>query len=132
MNLRPKIIISVTGVIIFLILLSLAQEMNRRWQVEREVARLDEEVHNLQKNVIELDNLNQYFRTDDYQERLAREKLNFRAPGENVVLIPEEELDPEAEQAAGEQEQATPASIPLRWWDVFFVSPDGAHGANLL
>lgn len=130
MNLRPKIIISVTLVIVFLILLSLAQEMNRRWQIEREVALLDEEVSNLQKSVIELENLNQYFRTDDYQERLAREKLNYRAPGENVVLIPEEELTtPEAESLPqAESEQSV--SIPMRWWQIFFVNPEGARGVN--
>ena len=120
MNLRPKLIIGVTIVIVFLILLSLVQEMNRRWQVQREVQRLEEEVAGIQKEVVELDNLNTYFRTEDYQERLAREKLNYRAPGEQVVLIPEED----ATQTENELPQATAdvsISTPMRWWRIFFV-----------
>lgn len=120
MNLRPKLIIGVTVVIVFLILLSLVQEMNRRWQVQREVQRLEEEVAEIQKNVVELDNLNTYFRTEDYQERLAREKLNYRAPGEQVVLIPEEDLS-QTEEALPQAEDDTQISIPMRWWRIFFV-----------
>lgn len=120
MNLRPKLIIGVTVVIAFLILLSLVQEMNRRWQVQREVQRLEEEVAEIQKDVIELDNLNTYFRTEDYQERLAREKLNYRAPGEQVVLIPEEDLSQSAEELPQETSDVT-ISIPMRWWRIFFV-----------
>jgi len=68
--------------------------------------------------VIELENLNQYFRTDSYQERLAREKLNYRAPGEQVVLIPSE-AQPALESAATEPVGAT---TPLEeWWQVLFV-----------
>jgi cell division protein FtsB len=115
-------IIGVTVFIILLILLSLAQEMNRRWQVQREVQRLEQQVRDLQTNVVELENLNQYFRTEDFQERLAREKLNFRAVGEQVVLIPDEELttDDRSRQSA---QPASSLAIPLRWWHIFFVDP---------
>jgi cell division protein FtsB len=120
MNVRPKIILGVTAVIILLILFSLAQEMNRRWQVQQQAARLDQEARQLHKNVIELEHLNQYFRTDDYQERLAREKLNFKAPGEHVVLIPEEDIA-HTEYLPQEEESLVSLSVPLRWWHMFFV-----------
>lgn len=117
--LRPKIVVSVAGVIIVLLLISLAQEMNRRLQVQREVQKLQQDVHGLERNVIGLENLNQYFRTDAYQERLAREKLNYQAPGEKVVLIPEEQ------QTDRSPEMAEPTddhiSIPEGWWRAFFV-----------
>ncbi len=120
MNLRPNIIIGVTAVIVLFIMLSLAQEMNRRWQVQKEVARLEGEVRELANSVVELDNLNQYFRTDDFQERLAREKLNYRAPGEEVVLIPEQELNPVNEETPDLERGDLPSSLPLRWWNQFF------------
>jgi len=120
MNLKPNIIIGATLIVVLLILLSLAQEMNRRWQVQKEVARLEEDVRELSSNVVELENLNQYFRTDDYQERLAREKLNYRAPGEEVVLIPENELGVTDEELEIGTEAEQPASLPVRWWNVFF------------
>ncbi len=98
---------------------SLAQEMNRRLQVQHEVQKLQREVQDMQRTVISLENLNQYFRTDDYQERLAREKLNYQAPGEKVVLIPD--------GAFAKPETTTPTkaaaimSTPERWWRAFFV-----------
>ncbi len=105
---------------IVFILVSLAQEMNRRLQVQREVAKLQQEVHDLEKTIVEMENLNQYFDTDDFQERMAREKLNYRAAGETVVLITEEKgadepREPESQIAEEE------VSTAQRWWRVFFV-----------
>jgi cell division protein FtsB len=88
--LRPKMVMGVTGVVALVVLLSLVQEMNRRIQIQREVRALEQEVDSMQRTITQLENLNQYFRTDDYQERLAREKLSYQAFGEKVVLIPDE------------------------------------------
>lgn len=119
-GLRPKLIIGTTTVIVILILLSLTQEMNRRWQVQEEVSKLESNVKDLEKNVIELEQLNQYFRSDDYQERLAREQLNYKAEGEKVVLIPEKDLveTPSSQVIESDEEHV---SLPLRWWKAFFV-----------
>lgn len=122
--LKPNLILGVTAVVALLILFSLAQEMNRRWQVQREVARLEGEVNKMERKVVELSQLNEYFSTPDYKERLAREQLNFRAPGEKVVLIPERAGSTEDTKQADEQD--LPAgrqarSIPLKWWYLFFV-----------
>lgn len=116
--LRPKLIIGVTVIVALTVLLSLAQEMNRRFQIQREVRRLETEVADMQRTITQLENLNQYFRTDDYQERLAREKLNYQAPGEKVVLIPDE-----ARVMETEAEQATERVLPIveKWWRIFFV-----------
>lgn len=107
-------------IIVFLILLSLGQELNRRWQYQREVDRLEAEVRDMKKSVIELENLNQYFRTPEYQERLAREKLNYHKPGEKVVLVPQNQsIDTTAENSAAVELLAV--SIPQLWWERFFV-----------
>lgn len=121
---KPKLILGTTAVIVVLILLSLGQEVNRRWQVQREVTKLEQDVQQLQKNVIELKHLNQYFRTDDYQERLAREKLNYRAEGEHVVLIPDEDIQEEARPELPHDTPAEPSN-PVLWWEVFFVDRAG-------
>lgn len=117
---KPRLVITATSIIVLLILLSLAQEINRRAQIDRQVGALEQQAGILKKNVIELENLNQYFRTPDYQERLAREKLNYRAPGEQVVLIPEDGVTHEAapESLAIPKK---PMPLPLKWWNLFFV-----------
>ncbi len=121
MNLfRPKIILGASLIIMVFLLISLAQEMNRRLHVQREVQKLQQEVAAMQRTNIALENLNQYFRTDAYQERLAREKLNYQAPGEKVVLIPEEAQTKENANQSGQQAPES-VSIPERWWRAFFV-----------
>lgn len=117
--LPPKLMISLAGIVVVFILFSLAQEMNRRLQVQREVAKLQHEVRGLEKTIIEMESLNQYFNTDAFQERMAREKLNYRASGESVVLITEEQEESEP-QIAGAQTERSVTSIPQRWWHVFF------------
>lgn len=116
--LRPKIILSVAGIGLVFILISLAQELNRRWQYQREVERLNQEVYKSEQQLTELTNLNIYFKTEAYQERLAREKLNYRAPGEKVILIPQDTSQPEP--ATGDQPTPTSESLARRWWNAFF------------
>lgn len=120
--LRPRIIGAVVAAIVLLLFVSLAQEMNRRWQVQRQIEELETQVNDMQRNVTHLQNLNQYFRTDDYQERLAREKLGYQAPGEKVVLIPENVA--QAATQAQPDDRPTPVGIPERWWRLFFVGDD--------
>jgi cell division protein FtsB len=116
--LSPKLILSAASIIVLFILISLVQEMNRRLQVHREVALLEAEVRELETSIIEMENLNQYFRTEAFQERMAREKLNYRAPGEEVVLLTPDQTVREVPLA---EETSPPlVSIPRRWWDVFF------------
>jgi len=119
--LTPRIIGIVAFLIVVVLLVSLAQEMNRRLQVQREVVKLEQQVQEMERSVIELENLNQYFRTDDFRERIAREKLNYLAPGEKAVLIPHTEIYDGVPNQADEAETAP--SIPEQWWRVFFV-PD--------
>jgi len=117
-GISPKLMLGATGIIILFILFSLAQEMNRRLQVQREIVGLEQEAREVEKSLIAMENLNQYFRTDAFQERMAREKLNYRAEGEKVVLITEDY------QAAAVETQAVlervDSSIPRRWWQIFF------------
>ena len=117
---QPKVIIGVGLSIALLLVVSLAQEMHRRWQIQREVAELEAKVREAERATIELQNLNRYFQTDDFQERLAREKLNFKAPGEEVVLLPhgEETTDESTESA---EQAPTEMSTPEHWWRLFFV-----------
>ncbi|MDP3997467.1 MAG: septum formation initiator family protein [Candidatus Andersenbacteria bacterium] len=117
--LQPKIVVAVVVVVVLGLLISLAQEMNRRLSVQREVNKLEKQVQDMQKSAAELENLNQYFNTDAYQDRLAREKLNYRAPGEKVVLIPNEEQKSSENGQANAEVPIRP--VPERWWRIFFV-----------
>lgn len=118
---RPNLILSITVIVAILILLSLAQEMNRRWQVQQEIAKLENEINSMEKRVVELEQLNEYFSTPDYKERLAREQLNFRAPEEKVVLLSEQDAKQVEAKSAAKKQEEKPRSLPLEWWYLFFV-----------
>ncbi|MCE9643525.1 MAG: septum formation initiator family protein [Candidatus Andersenbacteria bacterium] len=118
---RPNIVLITASIIVLLIILSLAQEVNRRWQVQNQIHELQSQVDSMQKHLVELQQLNEYFKTSDYKERLAREQLNYRAPGEKVVLIPETAAS--NNQTPTTTATATPPqSNPLKWWYLFFVN----------
>lgn len=95
--------------------------MNRRWQVQREVTRLEADVNKMERKVIELEQLNEYFSTPDYKERLAREQLNYRAPGEKVVLIPERIAGVQQTNPSSKEADDAQRATPLKWWYLFFV-----------
>ena len=117
-SLSLKLVLTTAGIVALLVFISLGQEMNRRLQIQREVERLERDVKELEKNIIAETNLNQYFRTDAFQERMAREKLNFQAEGEQVILIPsdfEVQVPENVADDAGRE-----LSIPRLWWNVFF------------
>lgn len=120
MSVRLKVGLGAAGVVAVILIVSLVQEMNRRWQVQREVAALEAEVKSAERKTIELTHLNQYFRTDAFQERVARENLNYSAPGEKVVLVPEEAQDVKT-VSSEVGAKLRPASTPLKWWQIFFV-----------
>jgi len=115
-----KWVLAAAAIIALLIIFSLVQEMNHRLSVQREIVRLENEASKLEKSLIQMENLNQYFKTDDFAELMAREKLNYRAEGEKVVLIPEGETAPDE---SSEAEKTDERSIPKRWWDAFFTKP---------
>ena len=118
-TLNFKISLGVFAAVTLILLVSLAEEMNRRLSVQHQIAALEQDAQRMERRVIELQHLNNYFGTDAYQERLAREKLNFSAPGEKVVLIPDEGATTAAANAPAEA--VVQESIPLRWWHTFFV-----------
>ena len=115
-----KFVLAAAWIVGILIIFSLVQEMNRRLSVQREIVRLESDANKLEKNLIQMENLNQYFKTNDFAELMAREKLNYRAEGEKVVLIPEIEA---VQDESAETDQVDERSIPKRWWDAFFTKP---------
>lgn len=67
----------------------------------------------------------QYYTSEEYVEKVAKQNLGLINPGEQVVVIPDEDLivlsqDAE-EQRVAEQIRAS-WSTPKKWWKFFFSS----------
>lgn len=111
-----------SSVVAIVVGISFAQEIQRRVALQRHVHQLQEEIQRREEKVATLQQFTEYLKTDAYQERAAREKLNYQRPGENVVVIPESGRVLEAEEARVENQRPALVSVPRQWWDRLFGS----------
>lgn len=112
---------------------SAAKTVQRNYELQKQVATLQEE-----NKVIKLynDNValqNQYLQTDQYLELSARQNLGLAAPGEKVLLVPssvsekyiDKSLFPDVEAAANENSEDRPTYLRnLESWRDFLLGRD--------
>ena len=58
------------------------------WQQKQRVWRMQKEVKDLEVKEAELKKQLEYYRSDDYVEKMAREKLLLQKEGETTILLP--------------------------------------------
>ena len=107
------ILIGMLGLVLFVT----AKLFMQKYEVQREIAALEERADRIQSENQELSELINYFQTDEYKERQAREKLNLKKEGEFVVVLPEIK---DKGQVLGEQ--GDEKSNPQKWFDYFFAN----------
>ena len=136
-NLKTKFLSSRVFIIIgicFLVFIgfSLGKETYRNYQIEKEIQALEEEISSIEKNNDNLTHLIEYFKTESYQEKEARQKLGLQKEGEKVVVITEENIETEelemesAENSIQEFNQSggiqkEEISNPRKWWNFIFT-----------
>jgi cell division protein FtsB len=136
-DLKTKFLSSRVFIIIGICLLvfigfSLGKETYRNYQIEKEIQALEEEISGLEKNNDNLTRLIEYFKTESYQEKEARQKLGLQKEGEKVVVITEENIESEelemesAENSIeefnqSEEIQEEEISNPRKWWNFIFT-----------
>ena len=108
--LRPENIILISALVLCLVwVVSAISTMTKNWEVQRslESARLTATRLELE---IEMAKLNQeYYRTEEYQELIARSTLNKMSEGETLVLLPKNSTRAENKHT---EESAGPNSAP--------------------
>ena len=100
----------------------LLQTVMRNYQLQREISLLQQQINNLEVEQQELKYRIQYYQTENYKEKEAREKLGLQAPGESVVILPNNT------KATEQLEGSTVAKKPKRsnlqqWWDFLSGRP---------
>lgn len=125
-----KTIISTIFVIFGLVIISFvafkaykASERNRK--IENEIATIRTEAEKIRKDNRELEEKIGYFQTPEFQEKIAKEKLNFQKADEEVVVIksspsmrPEKEDETKESLVGGAEGEKT--SNYRKWWNYFF------------
>ena len=115
----PKIFYSklFLGAVIIVLLGVFALEL-QQWQQRRkinaEIDHLKNEQADLEARNTALQQSLQYFSSNNYQEKLAREQLGLKKDGEIVINFPPNGI------ASDEGEPPKPQSNPQKWWEYLF------------
>lgn len=119
--LRLRVILVLNVVLLFFVVVSFGREYVRNYEIDKEIKNLEAEAQKLESENENILSLVNRLQTADYLEEEARLKLGLKKPGEQVVVIPEPEMDAAAGQeivlAANEEKEP---SNPRLWWNYFF------------
>lgn len=112
-------------VLIGLIAFSLIKELFRKIEISREIQDLETQINGLEGKNSEMANLIDYLNSSEWQEKEVKSKLNLKAPGEKVILIPENSQtnynNPLKPEVMGEEPEKQ-LSNPQKWWNYFLAN----------
>lgn len=107
----------VLALFLFLIILfGLVKGTIRSHQVNAEVTQLQDQISRLNKQNQDFNDLIKYLNTDTFIEQEAKLKLGLKKEDENVVIIPNSEINTKIDLPTSQ----TQASNPQKWWQYFF------------
>ncbi|MBM3256463.1 MAG: hypothetical protein FJZ04_03295 [Candidatus Moranbacteria bacterium] len=126
MNLAIRLILITVGLgAIVLISLALTKETYRRYQIQKEIEELRVQAEKKERDNQQLKGLIEYFKTEDFQEKEAKEKLSVQKEGEKVLLVKGSrvgEEKPEEEFSNQPAPKKDTRSNQRKWWDYFFAT----------
>lgn len=111
-------------VVLVWVVISVVKVSHKRYLLRQEVLKLQQELSQIENKNIEFSEYIQYLQSDSFIEKEARDKLNLRKEGEEVIIIPgienqevsgtsqfvvENQPDPQKEK-----------SFWWKWWEYFF------------
>lgn len=73
--------------LLLLLLLPLIKNWNQKRMIDQEIKDLEKQVSELENKNNNLKQVLDYMQSDDFVEREARTKLNYKKPGEEVAVI---------------------------------------------
>lgn len=113
------------------------KNLTRQYKINLEIKELEKEIGEQESKKLELNKLIDYLDSNEFAEEQARLNLNFKKPGEQVVVIASEgitatstgEPDPSKSifrlTGAGKKVGEEETSNPQKWWQYFFASRPG-------
>lgn len=102
-----KIFLSFLFAIFLILSFSLGREFYRKFKLSRELDSLKSEIDKLENKNKDMSSLIEYFNKEGSLEKEARLRLNLKKPGENVVVILQN--DPVLEKSGNSESNHLPA-----------------------
>jgi len=98
-----------------------ARELGSQYKIQGEITTLEQEIVEIEDKNQGLSDLIAYFKTESFQEKEVRGKLNLQKPGEHVVALPGG-ATAQNESVAGnfETDLADEQKNWRSWWGYFF------------
>jgi cell division protein FtsB len=99
------------------LIISLSRDILRLLRSGERIKLAEEKVYQLEKEQQELLEKKQYYRSVEFIEEEARNKLGLARPGETIVILP-----PNIPKILGQQEEKPTEELPnwQKWWRLFF------------
>jgi cell division protein FtsB len=117
---RSKSAILVLAVIVGALTIAVGQEFARRLSIRQDQQRLSRQIAELESRQDELTGLLDRLKSESFQERQARLKLNLQRPGETTIIVSEDGTSSETTTGVHPAPTAEPTSNPVKWWRFFF------------
>ena len=111
----------IAGSVLLVIFLGtgLGKEFYRDYQIEKEINSLQNDIMAIEKDNYELEQLIEYYKTDEYKEAEARKRFSLKKDGESVVVV---KSDPRVLGNFDVKEENKNSPNYMKWWDYFFAS----------
>ena len=109
-------------IIVGLISYRAIEETYRTRKIEQEVINLKQDAERIQKDNDALANKIAYLQSPEFQQRVAKDKLNMQLPDENVVIVKQSQKDAAVASSvqATQEENSSDSPNYVKWWNYFF------------
>ncbi len=119
-------LIIIGGFLMFIyIFFSLATNIYRDYRLEAHIKNFEDEINELAEKARQKPKNVEYYRSERYKDKYAKENLNLLNPGEKLIIIPQEDQVVKYEEVIIDKtNHATVLRLPIRnqWWEYFFGS----------
>ncbi len=116
---RSRIFFIVLIPIFLALLVGIFQQFYHRYQVKKDLGKLDAEIANFNKQKEDLNNLLDYYKNESYLENEARVRLNLKKEGEEVVIILPTATSTESDKISSQRDTENMPNYK-QWWRYFF------------
>lgn len=122
-NILASVVLFVSGICaIGGLLFATTKVVYRDRKIEKEIETLKQEAQRIKSDNQILSERIAYFETPDFQEKVAKEKLNMQKEGEGVAIIKSsfQEEPSGAREASAQVQPSAQIANHIKWWNYFF------------
>ncbi|MFC1701042.1 septum formation initiator family protein [Patescibacteria group bacterium] len=127
--LGSKFFLFVALFVLISLALSVGKESYRKYQLTKEINKLESSIERLEGRNQQLSELMEYFSEESFLEKEARVKLNLQKPGEKIVIFSDEQEEKNLDNAKQQEDLEIDNNVNdgavancWKWWEYFFQS----------